>query len=320
MVIPAIEAARAPLQKMGDVESAEVAEMKDIQQTIDAFPTRQVNALSAEEEQSMVHEAAEQIELDTKKAAENEDRQQKSAKKSLEMVNNLIDGFHSRGVTDNRELGEGNGHSGQIHHALKELEEVSAALTADTATMNTKSKVERMHEEAANIDNEALSAAHLPGSPEAMAMGMPPSPEAMAMGTPDMPEGAPPMTATSAPGMMPPRKLGGAIGDLKDKVDQLKQAPPMNPMANAPMDPMDPMAMANAPMDPAMANAPMDPMDPMAAGPPGMPVEPTSAAAGPALIATEQKQFSKLYQQEGQVEAAEANDESEVSKLINKLS
>ena len=36
-----------------------------------------------------------------------------------------------------------------------------------------------------------IQAAHLPGSPEAMAMGMPPSPEAMAMGTPDMPEGMP---------------------------------------------------------------------------------------------------------------------------------
>jgi hypothetical protein len=134
MIVPAVKAAQAPLNRMVDVEEAEVSEMNDIKQTVD-----KLEKSGPEPQQAAIQDATKRIELDENKAIANEDRQQKMALDSMNKAKQLIKGFHARGVGNNKELGE-SGKDQPMESALHHIETVEKALEKDTATSHTKEK------------------------------------------------------------------------------------------------------------------------------------------------------------------------------------
>merc|ERR1711988_275782 len=139
MIIPAVAGMQKPLTQMKDIEEAEIAEMKDVAQTVDRVQDHPAT-------QKEVANAAARIELDTDKGMANEEKQQELALSSLKKAQQLIDGFHKRGLSQ-QELGEAD-QPAPLQSALKHIETVEKALERDTATSNTEKKIGDMMQEA----------------------------------------------------------------------------------------------------------------------------------------------------------------------------
>jgi len=164
-VISEIKAAAQPLRNILDDEKTEIAEMQDVAKAVENEPTPQQDASA----QKAVSEEAERIHFDTKKAIEQEKASQNNALESLAKVNDLInlkfqDNEFAGGkgtLAPETKLGESpETETDPQHHALLELQKVSASLTADTQTMTSEGKMETMLDEAVEIEKEAEMEQH----------------------------------------------------------------------------------------------------------------------------------------------------------------
>jgi len=313
-MIPAVAEAVKPLKTMLQDEQSEVNEMADVKQTIDGFPAKQMKAETASQEQELLVTASQRIELDTIKATRNEELQQAEAMKTLGKVNGWIDSYEARvnpvdseasneepGVNNKQHLlGEGNGDTrdtpmGAIQHALEELREVSATLTADTSSMNTKAKIDAMHNEAADLEMQSSTATADAG-------------QAVMQHDPNGP--GPPMLGEAGAGS----DLQGAVNQQTEEIDARRRQTDLDNDKQ-----MHPSASEDKQMMAMEIDAQGDPMgmDPQMQ----MDAKGTAAEGNIAeVMQKEQHEVTDLYKAEAAIEESERNNEGEVQSLIKKLS
>jgi len=179
--VKAIRSVQSDLENMKTTEQAEVGEMSQIGNDVKKVPDHQPGQFAAEE-QVVVNEAA-KIEKRAAAAVKNEDTQQKLALDALSRANTLISSFNTAGVSKKKAKKKDLGSAGApgkktfgvqetrlgetgtpeqvkqqyaaAKQALSKLKEVSATLTQDTKTSNTKALIEQMKSEASSLEEEA---------------------------------------------------------------------------------------------------------------------------------------------------------------------